>query len=188
LTNGSAIAKRWDSARSAEIARVVSSVPNLYCGPAAIGWIAAVWNESKGRPYDVIRRLKDKKLFPDGPRPFHGSVFLMESNLNDLLKRETNGELGISRETYFRSESIHSVLQQFEMPVIIRMVGRLPKDGLHYVTLYKSEIKEQTKGFNQVEFHWQDNGLYGIRGGLSATTFRSQSHIILWGAKRVILT
>lgn len=97
-----ALANEWNSPIAKEIARDISTISGLYCGPAAVGWIAAVWNNSKGRTYEYKKRLKDKDLFPDGPRPFHTDLPGFQTNLSDTLRRETNNELRLAREIYFR--------------------------------------------------------------------------------------
>jgi hypothetical protein len=185
LRNGSAVAGRWNTDRSAELAKLISSIPSLYCGPASIGWIAAVWNESKSRRYELKTRLADKNLFSDGPRPFHRTIPFFQASLNDMLARETDGDLRIANETYLRCEAIHEALQQFEMPLIIRMPGKRIRDGIHYVTLYRSEFKQQSDGSYDLEFSWQDNGLFGSHTGLSRRIVPKGSRFY-WGAKRII--
>lgn len=181
-------AGKWNSPFAFEAARRISSIPSLYCGPASVAWIASVWNESKGRKYDFSKRLSDKALFPDGPRAFHGRLPGFQLSLNDLLLRETNGELKLSRETYFSSRSIHNVLSEYQLPVILRIRGRKLKDGLHYITLYKSEVST-IKESESIEFRWQDNGLLGVHHGVATgngSTIRKPSHKFIWGAKRVV--
>lgn len=186
-----ATTKEWNTTQAFEIARKISSIPSLYCGPAAVGWIAAVWNISKGRPYDCVPRLMDKNLFPDGPRPFHQDLPGFQMNLSDLLKRETHNELKLSREIYHRSGSIYEAMEKHEMPIIIRMLSPRITDGLHYVTLYKSEKHHEQRKPDSVQFYWQDNGPHGnkkgLRAGLSRTDWKNAGlNMFFWGAKRVV--
>ena len=113
----SALAAKWNSAFAFDAARQISSMSSVYCGPATAGWIAAVWNQSKGRQYD-LSRIKDKKLFPDGPRIFHGRIPVFQLSLDDILLRETQGELKLAHETYFRVDTIHRLLKDHELPVL----------------------------------------------------------------------
>ena len=169
-----------------DAARQISSLSSVYCGPAAAGWIAAVWNQAKGRPYD-LGRLKDKKLFPDGPRMFHGRIPGFQLSLDDLLQRETQGELKLAHETYFRVDTIHHLLKDHELPVIIRLQGRNLKNGLHYMAVYRSDMNEEGEKRNNLQLYSQDNGLFGVgNSGLSKVTFENRSHVFVWGAKRVI--
>jgi hypothetical protein len=188
---GWAKAREWNSTQAVEIARNISSIPSLYCGPAAVGWIAAVWNQLNGRPYDYMKRLSDKHLFPDGPRPFHGVIPGFQKSLNNLLRRETQGDLKIASKFYFGCNTIYDALQEHEMPIIMRMMAPKLMEGLHYVTLYKSERQEHENNDDQVQFYWQDNGLYGdgLDTGLSKTSWKKGSrNIFPWGAKRIMRT
>ena len=75
------------------------------------------------------------------------------------------------------------------MPVILRITGTKLKDGLHYVTTYKSEASSHRS--DSYEFFWQDNGLLSIRNGVATglgSTIRKGSHKFIWGAKRVVNT
>lgn len=185
-----AISHEWDTRRAREIAGAISSIPSLYCGPAAVGWIAAVWNDLKGRPYDFSKRLRDKDLFQDGPRPFRGYIPGFQLSLSDTLKRETNGELALSAETFFSYRAVHETIETFNMPVMIRMPAPRLRDVLHYVTLYRSELRHDAGQIDCVQFYWQDNGLYGgpaNKTGLNNTGWRSAGYnFFLWGAKRVV--
>jgi len=108
-------------------------------------------------------------------------------SLDDLLLRETNGELKLSRETYFSSRSIHNALGEYKMPVILRVRGKKLKDGLHYLVLYKSALLSNDES-DALEFFWQDNGLLGVHDGMTTglgSTIRKASHKFIWGAKRV---
>lgn len=186
-----AAAKPWDSSVAKEIAQEISSLPGLYCGPAAVGWIAAVWNHYKGRPYDYRNRLKNKNLFSDGPRPFTFHLPGFQTSLNELLLRETKHELQLSNETYYRHSTMHGSLWQFEMPIILRLLAPKLKDGLHYVTVYKSEKQRTSSSQERIQLYWQDNGLFTNRdegnSGLTRTewsTIRLQKFVL--GAKRVM--
>jgi hypothetical protein len=183
----SALAAKWNSAFAIDAARKISSLSSVYCGPATAGWIAAVWNQSKGRQYD-LSRLKDKKLFPDGPRMFHGRIPGFQLSLDDLLLRESNGELMLSRHMYYRIDTIHQVLAENELPVVIRLRGPDIRSGLHYVVVYRSELFAESGGHYTYEMYRQDNGLFGAHNsGLSKVTLKSNSHLFVWGAKRVIM-
>jgi len=183
----SALAAKWNSDIAFAAARQISSMSSLYCGPATVGWIASVWNQSKGREYDLAR-LNDKKLFPDGPRMYHGKIPGFQSSLHDLLLRETNGELKLSRDTYFRIDAIHQLLAKNELPIIIRMRGPDIRNGLHYVVIYRSELLVESGRHCTYELHRQDNGLFGNHNsGLSKVTLKSNSHLFVWGAKSVMI-
>ncbi|MBA4058745.1 MAG: hypothetical protein C0490_28770 [Marivirga sp.] len=182
-----ALAELWDTPLSKQIAGEISSISGLYCGPAAVVWIAAVWNNMQGRSYDYKLRVKDKKLFPDGPRPFHIDLPGFQRNLNDLLSQETNHELKLSAEICFKYRSIHNMLLNSTMPVIVRMLAPRLIDGLHYVTVFKSETSDRD---GLIQFYWQDNGLYGsnaANSGLSKSNWKNaNSNFFLWGASGVV--
>lgn len=183
-------ARAWDTPVSKQIAADISSMAGLYCGPATVVWIAAVWNNLQGRSYDYKARLKDRKLFADGPRAFHLNLPAFQKNLNDLLLAETDHELKLSREIYFNYRSIYEIVATYNMPVIIRMPAPKFKDGLHYLTVYKAEMNENSKHRDQIQFYWQDNGVYGdnaASSGLSKSGWRSvRSNFLFWGASRVV--
>lgn len=149
----------WNSSFAKDIAREISALSGVYCGPATVGWIAAVWNFEKGIPYDYRTRLKDKDLFPDGPRAFRTNVPGFRLNLSDLLRRETQNELQLSQESYYSYSAIHESLIRFEMPVVVRMSAPKFFDGLHYVTVYQSEQKLFGADDLRIQMYWQDNGL-----------------------------
>lgn len=188
----------WDEQNAKDIARQIASIKGLYCGPATVGWIAAVWNASKGRNYDYMRCLRDKDLFPDGPRAFKSNADLpgfdfYQSSLNEILKRETKGDLHLSDVTHYRYGTIHSKLESHDMPIIIRMKPAGLRDGLHYVTLYKSKKKNRRPlKFDRIQFYRQDNGVYGTRNGgnpgLYKTPWRNVGPTggFTFGAKRVV--
>jgi hypothetical protein len=181
-----ALPAKWNSAFAIDAARQISSMSSVYCGPATAGWIAAVWSQSKGRQYD-LGRLNDKKLFLDGPRMFHGRIPGFQLSLDDLLVRETHGELKLAHETYFRVDTIHRLLQDHELPVIIRLQGRNLKNGLHYMVAYRSDMHEVGEKKKNLQLYSQDNGLFGVgNSGLSKVTFENMSHVFVWGAKRVV--
>jgi len=183
----SALAAKWNSAFAFDAARQISSVSSVYCGPAAVGWIAAVWNQAKGLQYDFKTRLKDKNLFPDGPRLFHGRIPGFQLSLNDLILRETAGELRLADEFYFSIDSIHRLLKGDDLPVIIRLKGSNLRNGLHYVVAYKSEISERGEQ-KTIRLFSQDNGLLGVgNSGLHTATYHNTSHLFIWGAKRVVV-
>ncbi|MEO8474516.1 MAG: hypothetical protein ABI477_20100 [Chryseolinea sp.] len=177
---------QWSSLISADIAGNIASRYGVYCGPASIVWIAAVWNSYKGRPYPYLDRITDKKLFPDGPRPFTGYIPGFQLNLSDLLRRETQGDLRLSDKTYFQYDRIDKNVCASEMPMIIRIPSMSFKNGLHYVTLFKSESSRQM--FN---FHFQDNGVYKsdvklIEGLGILKRRKGVMNIFPWGAKQVV--
>ena len=159
-----------------------------YCGPNVIVWIAAVWNNIVGRQYNAQTRLMDKALFPDGPRLWDTSSPGFRTSLNDILKRETQNDLHLSEDTYYKYGTIHDRLEQYDMPIIIRMWSG---NAWHYVTLYKSEKKELRGRPDKIKFYWQDNGTYGSRDGgnpgLYTTEWRDVGeNIFSYGAKRVV--
>ena len=149
-----ASAHKWCSPFALSLANRIASGTGVYCGPASIAWIAAVWNDMKGRPYDIFERLNNKKLFPDGPRDFHHDIPGFQMNLSDLLRRETRNELKLDPRLYFAHSTIHTLLGSSAMPFIIRMPSPRIKDGLHYVTLFRSAPD------TLYDFYWQDNGIY----------------------------
>jgi hypothetical protein len=179
-------AHKWCSPVALSLANTIATSPGVYCGPASVAWIAAVWNGLKGRRYDVMDRLRNKSLFPDGPRDFHHDIPGFQMNLSDLLRRETQNELKLDSRLYFSHSTIHSLLGSSSMPFIIRMPSSRIKDGLHYVTLFRS-----VPGV-PYDFYWQDNGIYRsnekIGEGLSKSRNTSRGvHFFPWGAKRVTL-
>ena len=189
---GWAKANIWCTEEARDLADAIARINYLYCGPAVVGWIAAVWNKQvKGRAYDYKGRLQDKKLFPDGPRKFFGKPEKFQRSLNDILLRETEGELGFSKDMLHKYGTIHDRLEQHDMPIVICLC---PDDFvLHYVTLYKSQKDVVNGGLDRIKFFWQDNGLYGGENdgnpGLYRTGWRSVGEsAFTWGAGRVIRT
>jgi hypothetical protein len=183
----------WNTLFAKDIAREISALPGLYCGPATVGWIAAVWNFQKGRPYDYRTRLKDKDLFPDGPRAFRMNVPRFKQNLSELLRRETQDELQLSHELYFHYNTIHEALLKHEMPLVVRMRAPKFRDGLHYVTLYQSERKLFGADNARIQWYWQDNGLnsnhFENNPGLTRTKWTKMGPgALVLGARRVVRT
>jgi hypothetical protein len=181
----------WTSSVAKGIAREISAISGVYCGPATVGWIAAVWNFQKGIPYDYKTRLKDKDLFPDGPRAFRLNVPGFELNLSDLLRRETQNELKLSDESYFHFSTIHDSLLRSEMPVVVRMRAPNLVDGLHYVTVYQSERKLFGADDARIQMYWQDNGLRANRfennPALTRTKWtKTGPRAFVLGAKQVV--
>ncbi|MBI2430338.1 MAG: hypothetical protein HYV29_16370 [Ignavibacteriales bacterium] len=194
-----AIANMWEEERAKDIARDIANIPGIYCGPAAIVWIAAVWNLDKGKTYDYKNRIRDKNLFPDGPRAFKSNsdlpgISVYQSSLNEILKRETDDELHLSDDSYYRYGTIHDELEAHDMPIIIRMMSGGFLDGLHYVTLYKSEKDRRIVRPDRIQFYWQDNGVYGKRNGGNPGLYKDPWRNIgltgsfKFGSKRVVKT
>lgn len=183
-----ATAGLWDTQRAKALADVVAAHTG-YCGPAVVAWIAAVWNQHRGRSYDVVGRLASRELFPDGPRLWKQQTPGFQKSLNEILLRETDDELRLGDATFYRYAAIHEQLDRHDTPIVIRMYPN--DDGLHYVALYRSEYDVVPKDFDRIRFSWQDNGLTGVRDGanpgLYTTNWRSvgQSRFN-WGAKRVV--
>jgi hypothetical protein len=182
-------ANKWCTASARQHAARIADINGLYCGPTVIGWVAAVWNiDIKGRSYDYMTRLKSKSLFPDGPRKFHGKPPGFQRSLNDILGRETQGELHLWENTLHAYGGIHDKLEQYDMPIVICMYP--DEAGLHFVTLYKSEKDVRDLAFDRIKFYFQDNGLYGNKNdgnpGLYCTGWRDVgASFFTWGAERV---
>lgn len=183
-------ANRWCTSSAGRYASDIAQINKLYCGPTVVGWIAAVWNiDVKNRSYDYLKRLSDKKLFPNGPRKFFGKPPGFERSLNDILQRETNGELKFSTSMLHKYGSIHEELERRDMPIVICMYP--DSISLHYVTLYKAQKKVKSLALDRVQFYWQDNGLYGSLNdgnpGLYKTAWRNiGASGFVWGASRVV--
>jgi len=176
----------WDTQIARDVAKDIAGL-GVYCGPAAVAWIAAVWNFSKGKGYDYKTRLLDTSLFPDGPRRFFGNAPGFEASLNVLLKRETDNELCLDDTIYYKYGTIHDVLEDYDKPIIICMKGQEFTDGLHYVSLYKSEKKNKKFAMDKIQFYWQDNGHYAGDSGLYKTGWRNVGQsVFTWGAHQVI--
>lgn len=177
------LAKLWNSDAAFEMAKQIAALRGLYCGPATAVWIAAVWHAAHGVQYDYRERLKDKLLFPDGPRSFTRSVPGFQLNLNQTLRRETKDQLGLSTKRHYKIRNIHELIMLHEMPFIVRIPLASFRDGLHYATLFKSVVSEQ--GF---DLHCQDNGVLSskkIQEGISIMA-RGTGASFLWGARQVI--
>jgi len=178
-------ADRWDTP---EAYKVAEDLVGGYCGPNVVVWVAKIWNDGVGRPYNASKRLRDKKLFPDGPRMFDTNAAGFQDSLNDILKRETKNDLHLSSDTYYKYSTIHDRLEQYDMPIIIRMGSGI---ALHYVTLYKSRKRARKNAFDKIKFYWQDNGTYGRKDGgnpgLHETEWKDVGEYRFpWGAKRVV--
>lgn len=153
-------ASLWSSPEAAAIAGEIAALGGVYCGPTAIAWIAAVWNRERGRDYDLRGRLLDKALFPDGPRLYKRRLPFFAPGLHETLVRETEGELGLARQTLWRTKTIPRALGARDMPVLLRV--RCPRlvQGLHYTTLFRSW--RDAHGGRRIGYEWMDNGLYGL--------------------------
>jgi hypothetical protein len=198
-------ANMWCTSAAEDIAADIVnrvSTPRLYCGPAAVAWIAAVWNRKVKRPYDYLKRLANKSLFPDGPRDFTDEYSLallglkkavLKEDLRSVLLRETEGELTLGKSTHYRYGTIHDKLEEMDYPIIIRMGSSEFWNGLHYVTLYQSDKENRRLKLDRIKFHWQDNGFYGRsnggNGGLYVTAWRDVGQsAFAWGSKQVVPT
>ena len=166
----------------------IAALGGIYCGPAAVAWIAAVWNRTQGRRYDVKARLLDKALFPDGPRRFRGRFPLFQDGLHETLVRETEGELGLSRSTYFRIKSLHRALAEDTLPIVLRMRARTLRAGLHYTVLVES--KAAAEDADKLRLRWMDNGHYGLLDPGHPAYYTSSPRrpwgIFPWACKRVV--
>lgn len=177
----------WCSPLADGIAYEIASMPGVYCGPAAVAWIAAVWNNSRGRDYDHRARLLDKNVFADGPRLYRRRVPFFAGGLHEALVRETEGELGLSRQTYRRTKSVHRALCESEMPIVLRMAAPRLRQGLHYTALCRSaRAQEPSRRFR---LQWMDNGLFGSREPEHPAFYETPPlrpwSLFLWGCKRV---
>ena len=194
----------WCTDRARSIASDIANIDGLFCGPAVVGWIAAVWNlEFKGRSYDYMDRLSDKGLFPDGPRNFFGGGDLpgWQTSVNAILERETQGDLGLGDDTHYKYGTIHDKLEgpailpkdKFpDIPMIVRMKGPQFIDQLHYVALYKSEKKVVDWACDKIQFYWQDNGFYGANDGGNSGLYKSDWRSVclngfVFGSKKVVV-
>lgn len=186
-------ANLWNTPRAEAIASEIAGYGG-YCGPAVVVWIAAVWNEARGITYSYMSRLTNKSLFPDGPRDFTGMSDLpgFQVSLKTILERETGNALSLSDDTSYRYGTIHDELERYDMPIIIRMKASEFRDGLHYVTLYKSTKDGRSLKTDRIKFCWQDNGYYGRKDdgnpGLHVTGWRNvgTTGSFKFGSKRVV--
>ena len=168
------------------IACQLAACGGIYCGPTAIAWIAAVWNQAQGRPYDVIARVRDKRLFADGPRLFSGRLPFFAPGLAETLERETEGELTLSSTTHRRVDALRRVLETDGLPVIVRLACPRLRDGLHYTTLWRCE--DAPDGGSHLT--WMDNGLYGMRDPGHPAFYKTRVMLdrerFWWGCKKVV--
>ncbi|MCB9880751.1 MAG: hypothetical protein H6832_18210 [Planctomycetes bacterium] len=172
------------------IAYELASQGGIYCGPTAVAWIAAVWNGLRGRSYDHLARVRDKRLFADGPRLYRGRLPFFAPSMESALSRETEGELGLSKETYRSVRSMHAALERTGMPIIVRLACPRLLDGLHYTTLFSVErINEDSD--TRMKLTWMDNGLYGMRDpghpAFFTTPELKENAKYRWGCKQVVV-
>lgn len=184
--NNHSEASLWTTEYALRVARQIASLPGVYCGPASIVWIAAVWNAHVGRPYHPLARLQDKLLFGDGPRTFAHELPGFREDLSQTLYRETQGQLKLSSEIIFRYRHIHQALGRERMPFIVRIPTASLRDGLHYVTVYKSVFTGDS-----FLFSWQDNGVFRsgekLQEGMHrATRPSNRASFFFWGARQVV--
>jgi len=181
-----AAASLWNTESASLLARRIAAIPGLYCGPAAIAWIAAVWNAHQGVPYAFNERLKNKALFADGPRTFAHSLPVFQTDLNHALFRETYGHLQLSQERYYRYETIHRLMRDTDMPFVVRIPTASLRDGLHYVTLFRTVMTDTT-----FRCYWQDNGVFKsdelMHEGISVSIRSANKYpFFFWGARKVV--
>jgi len=178
-------ANLWNTEYAFHVARQIAALRGVYCGPAVIAWIAAVWNANSNVPYDYLGRLKNKTLFDDGPRAFAHTVPGFRNNLDETLRRETQGQLRLSAKRSFRLEHIHTLIAQSGMPFIVRIPLVSLRDGLHYATIFKTEVKQQV-----YRCYCQDNGVISsgekLQEGISVTTKRTGSLAFCPGGARQV--
>lgn len=180
------VASLWNAELAFTLARRIAAMNNIYCGPASVAWIAAVWNAQTGTDYHAAERLRDKQFFGDGPRAFAHRIPGFKQDLDSTLRRETNGSLGLSPQRYFHYRTIHSLLRTNEMPFIVRIPTASMRDGLHYVTLFKTILTDTA-----LKCYWQDNGVFRseeeLQEGISvAIRPMRPAPFFLWGARQVI--
>ncbi|MEJ1241796.1 hypothetical protein WBG78_26865 [Chryseolinea sp. T2] len=183
--NSTATASLWETESARWTANEIARLRGVYCGPAAVAWIAAVWNANQGTSYDYLRRLQDKALFPDGPRSFNNAIPFFKSSLNQILRRETNGQLELSSNRQFRYQDIHNRIAANGMPFIVRIALPSLRDGLHYATIFRTTLTD-----DKCTCYCQDNGV--ITGGKKITegiTITAHSMrrapFFAWGARQV---
>ena len=177
----------WNTDEAFAAARRIASLHGVYCGPAAVAWTAAVWNSAQGIPYDFISRVKRKDLFPDGPRAFMHAIPGFQIDLDGILRRETQGALRLSSVRVFAYSKIHSMIAEEGMPFIVRIPTASIRNGLHYVTLFKSIRSGDT-----FRFYWQDNGVFRsdehIQEGISVSIRNADgAGLFPWGARQVVI-
>jgi hypothetical protein len=176
----------WNSEFAANVARNIASLKGVYCGPAVVAWISAIWNAKAEVPYDYISRLQNKQLFPDGPRSFTHFVPGFRYNLDRTLQRETHGALRLSQKRMHRYQDIHALIREHEMPFIVRIPTASIRDGLHYVSLFKTILTE-----GSFRCYWQDNGVFQsdeeLQKGISLSVRQvRRPPLFPWGARQVV--
>jgi hypothetical protein len=176
----------WNSEFAINVARRIASLRGVYCGPAVVAWISAVWNAKAEVPYDYIGRLQNKQLFPDGPRSFIHSLPGFKDNLDRTLQRETHGALRLSHKRIYRYQDIHEMIREDEMPFIVRIPTASIRDGLHYVSLFKTIFTDAA-----FRCYWQDNGVFRsdeeLQGGISVSIRQVRGiPFFPWGARQVV--
>jgi hypothetical protein len=184
--NETSAASLWNTDSAYDVAWRIASLRGVYCGPAAVAWIAAVWNAFNNIPYPYLERLQNKTLFPDGPRAFSHSIPGFKIDLEQTLLRETQDALKLSRERVFTYAELHRLLGENNMPIIVRIPTASIRDGLHYVTLFKSVFSGTA-----FRFYWQDNGVFRsdehIQNGISVSVRKSDGIALFpWGARQVV--
>lgn len=180
------IASLWNSELAFTLARRMATLNHVYCGPASVAWIAAVWNAHAGVTYHAAERLNNKQLFGDGPRAFSHRVPWFQEDLDQTLRRETNGALGLSSQRHFHYRTIHSLLRSHEMPFVVRIPMASMRHGLHYVTLFKSVLTDVA-----LRCYWQDNGVFRsdekVQEGISVSNrLLKPAPLFWWGARQVV--
>ena len=183
--NGTSAASLWDTESALRMANEIARLRGIYCGPATVTWIAAVWNRNQGTAYDYLKRLQDKTLFPDGPRSFSNAIPGFRSNLDLILRRETNDQLRLSSKRYFRYQDIHNLIGENNMPFIVRIALPSLRDGLHYASVFKTTISGDA-----CTCYCQDNGVIRsgkkIGEGVSITSHSMRRvAFFAWGARQV---
>ena len=181
----------WETQHAKDLAREIANTGGIPCGPAVGVWVAAVWNHHKGRTsYDAVARVK---AHSDGARYLRGGRINGRISVDEIIRRESNRELRLSTSTDFRYSVIHSKLEKYDNPVIIRQWGPVEgKTSVHYVALYKSYLDRRAwYERDKIKFYWQDNGVYGtLNGGnpgLYKTGYWNYSFSVFpWGAARVV--
>ncbi len=173
----------WDTPTARDIARVVAG--NGRCGPAVAVWVAAVWNDGRGRVYDPLARVRH---YTDGARYFHGRCDGRWS-LAEIVKEESRGDLRLSSTTDFSHSTID--LEEYDDPVIIRQLS--PRKGLHYTALYHSTVMSAKHWyeFDKTKVRRQDNEELvepsGGAPGLQATDYwRHPGSSFSMGAQQVV--
>lgn len=184
--NNHSEATLWTTPYALRVARQIASLRGVYCGPASVVWIAAVWNAHAGIPYHPLARLQDKLLLGDGPRTFAHWLPGFRENLSETLYRETQGQLKLSSRVVFRYRQLHEALGRENMPFVVRIPTASLRDGLHYMTVYKSEVLGEL-----FQFYWQDNGVFRSGEKIQEGIHRivrpaNRVSFFFWGARQVV--